>query len=111
MRKLLTIALALSASCFTTAAFAADTSKPHGEFDNNCAMAMATGKEFKTDCSVNWKDSTSGKTYCFGNEEMKKQWSQNTSANIKKAQEMYASKHSQGSDDHAAHGTTSHGSM
>ena len=36
-----------------------------GEFDDNCVMGLALGKEIKTDCSVNTV--YAGKTYCFGN--------------------------------------------
>lgn len=37
-----------------------------GEFDGECVMGLALGKDIQTDCSVNavYK----GKTYCFGNE-------------------------------------------
>ncbi len=37
-----------------------------GEFDGECVMGLALGKEIKTDCSVNTV--YGGKTYCFGNE-------------------------------------------
>ena len=37
-----------------------------GEFDDDCVMGLALGKEIKTDCSVNTV--YAGKTYCFGNE-------------------------------------------
>jgi YHS domain-containing protein len=37
-----------------------------GEFDGECVMGLALGKEIKTDCSVSTV--YAGKTYCFGNE-------------------------------------------
>ena len=40
-----------------------------GEFDNDCVMGLALGKEIKTDCSVNTV--YAGSTYCFGNETAK----------------------------------------
>jgi len=37
-----------------------------GEFDGECVMGLALGKDIQTDCSVNTV--YQGKTYCFGNE-------------------------------------------
>ena len=37
-----------------------------GEFDGECVMGLAFGKDIKTDCSVS--TIYGGKTYCFGNE-------------------------------------------
>jgi YHS domain-containing protein len=37
-----------------------------GEFDGECVMGLALGKEIKTDCSVHTV--YAGRTYCFGNE-------------------------------------------
>lgn len=48
-------------------AFAADTAA--GEFDGECVMGLALGKDIQTDCSVNTV--YKGKTYCFGNETAK----------------------------------------
>ena len=45
-------------------ALAADTTD--GEFDGECVMGLALGKDIQTDCSVNTL--YKGKTYCFGNE-------------------------------------------
>ena len=44
--------------------FAADTAD--GEFDGECVMGLALGKDVQTDCSVTTV--YKGKTYCFGNE-------------------------------------------
>ncbi len=37
-----------------------------GEFDGECVMGLALGKDIQTDCSVSTV--YQGKTYCFGNE-------------------------------------------
>ena len=37
---------------------------PKGEFDDSCAMGLASGQVVKTDCSVNWT-APDGKVYCF----------------------------------------------
>jgi YHS domain-containing protein len=37
-----------------------------GEFDGECVMGLALGKDIQTDCSVSTV--YKGKTYCFGNE-------------------------------------------
>lgn len=42
---------------------------PDGEFDGECVMGLALGKDIETDCSVNTV--YKGKTYCFGNEAAK----------------------------------------
>ena len=39
------------------------------EFDGECVMGLALGKDIKTDCSV--KTVYDGRTYCFGNETAK----------------------------------------
>ena len=39
------------------------------EFDGECVMGLALGKDIKTDCSVNTV--YNGRTYCFGNETAK----------------------------------------
>ena len=39
---------------------------PEGEFEGECVMGLALGKDIQTDCSVNTV--YKGKTYCFGNE-------------------------------------------
>jgi YHS domain-containing protein len=57
----LTAALLLGAS---GVAFAEVAVK--GEFDGECVMGLALGKDIQTDCSVSTV--YQGKTYCFGNE-------------------------------------------
>jgi YHS domain-containing protein len=61
-----------------------------GEYGNHCAEGLVQGKQVATDCKINWKDSKSGKTYCFSSEEMKAEFSKNTEENIKKADAAYS---------------------
>ena len=79
MKPVLAGALVLG---FATAGFAAT-----GEFGDMCAMGLATGKEFKTDCSIN--ATYEGKTYCFGNEDAKEAFMKDPEANLAKAEEYY----------------------
>ena len=58
-----------------------------GQFDNMCTQGLASGKEVKTDCSVN--TNYKGKTYCFGNEAAKEQFMKDPDANLAKAQKYY----------------------
>jgi YHS domain-containing protein len=67
---------------FATAGFAAT-----GEFDNMCAMGLATDQKVETDCSVN--ATYEGKTYCFGNEAAKEKFMENPEENLAKAKEYY----------------------
>jgi len=67
---------------------AADT---EGEFDDQCAMGLASGQSIKTDCSVNWTDED-GHIYCFSTESSKEAFLKDPAGNIKKAQEFMASK-------------------
>ena len=62
-----------------------------GEFDNMCTQGLASGKDVKTDCSVN--TTLDGKTYCFGNEAAKTEFMKDPKANLAKAQSYYKSKH------------------
>ena len=70
----------------STAALAAT-----GEFDNMCTQGLASGKEVKTDCSVN--ATLDGKTYCFGNEAAKTEFTKDPKGNMAKAQAYYTSTH------------------
>jgi YHS domain-containing protein len=58
-----------------------------GEFDNMCAMGLATDQKVETDCSVN--ATYEGKTYCFGNEAAKEKFMENPEENLTKAKEYY----------------------
>ena len=62
-----------------------------GEFDNMCTQGLASGKDVKTDCSVN--TTLDGKTYCFGNEAAKTEFMKDTKGNLAKAQSYYSGKH------------------
>ena len=68
-------------------AFAA-TTETKGEFGNHCAYGLTMGKQVMTDCKINWVDH--GKTYCFSSEEAKTNFSKDTAANLKKAEEGFA---------------------
>ena len=61
-----------------------------GEFDDNCVMGLALGKEIKTDCSVNTV--YGGRTYCFGNETAKQLFLKKPDEFLLKAQIFYSSK-------------------
>ena len=65
-----------------------------GEFDNMCTQGLASGKDVKTDCSVN--TTIEGKTYCFGNEAAKTEFMKDPKGNLAKAQSYYSSKHHPG---------------
>ena len=75
----LTLALSLTAAEAAT----------QGEFDDNCVMGLALGKEIKTDCSVN--NVYAGKTYCFGNETAKQLFLKKPDEFLLKAQIFYSS--------------------
>jgi hypothetical protein len=83
MRALTLAVLAVCALC-SAPAFAA-------EFEGTCAWALADrGAERKTDCSVNWIDPESGKTYCFSNEQTKMLFLQDAEDNTSKAEDAFA---------------------
>jgi len=62
-----------------------------GEFGNLCTEGLALHKQIKTDCSVNTE--YKGKTYCFGNEQAKKEFLKAPAANLAKAQAFYSKRH------------------
>ena len=64
-----------------------------GEFDNDCVMGLALGKEIKTDCSVNTVYAC--RTYCFGNLTAKQLFLKKTDEFLLKAQIYYSSKQQQ----------------
>jgi YHS domain-containing protein len=73
--------------CFSAAA------ATQGEFENDCVMGLALGKEIKTDCSVNTV--YAGSTYCFGNETAKQLFLKKPDEFLLKAQIYYSSKQPQ----------------
>jgi len=62
-----------------------------GEFDDQCAMGLASGQTVKTDCSVNWTDED-GHVYCFSSDTSKEAFLKDPAGNLKKAQDFVASK-------------------
>ena len=60
-----------------------------GEYGNMCTMGLATGKQIKTDCSVNAQ--VQGKTYCFGSKEAMTQFMADPSGNLILASNYYSS--------------------
>ena len=62
-----------------------------GEFDGDCVMGLALGKDIKTDCSVNTV--YNGKIYCFGNEKARELFLKKPDEFLLKAQVYYSSKH------------------
>ena len=61
---------------------------PKGEFDDSCAMGLASGQVVKTDCSVNWT-APDGKVYCFSTEASKAAFLKSPDENIQKAKEFF----------------------
>ena len=61
-----------------------------GEFDGECVMGLAPGKDIKTDCSVD--TIYNGKTYCFGNETAKAVFLKRPEEFLTKAHVYYSSK-------------------
>lgn len=61
------------------------------EFDKACAYALAEhGAEKKTDCSINWTNPETGKTYCFSREQTKLLFLQDAEENVRKAEDIFA---------------------
>ena len=83
--QLCTLAIVLTLGLSLPAAAATE-----GEFDDNCVMGLALGKEIKTDCSVSTV--YAGKTYCFGNETAKQLFLKKPDEFLLKAQIFYSSK-------------------
>lgn len=86
MIKSLVLSAAVSLFLYGGTAIAAT----EGEFDNECVMGLALGKDIQTDCSVN--TDYEGKTYCFGNEEAKKLFLKNPDEFLLKAQVYHSSR-------------------
>jgi YHS domain-containing protein len=89
----LAAALCLGATTFTLAAedAAMSPAPTHGEFDDSCAMGLASGQTVSTDCSVNWTDED-GKVYCFSSENSKTAFLKDPEGNIKKAKAFLETK-------------------
>lgn len=87
MKKALIVGLAVV--FFSVSAYAISPTKITGEYGNHCAMNMVKGQQVMTDCSVNWTDTTTHKTYCFGNEAAKQEWATNIKHFITAADASY----------------------
>ncbi|MEG6508514.1 hypothetical protein V6C03_05980 [Methyloligella sp. 2.7D] len=105
-------AIALT-TCFLFAfALALPAAAEDGEFDNLCAMGLATGQVVETDCSINWTN-PAGKTYCFGSEGSKTAFLENPDENLEKAKEFFIAKDlaANGAEEGAAVGMGEHDAM
>ena len=85
MIKALLLAVAITLGLSLAAAAATE-----GEFDGECVMGLALGKDIKTDCSVSTV--YGGKTYCFGNETARELFLKKPEEFLLKAQIFYSSK-------------------
>ncbi|MGE3528983.1 MAG: hypothetical protein AB7G54_06100 [Methyloceanibacter sp.] len=81
----------LAAAFVTFFALALATPVAAAEFDDQCAMGLASGQTVKTDCAVNWTDED-GHVYCFSSESSKEAFLKDPAGNIKKAKEFLAAK-------------------
>ena len=63
------------------------------EFDGECVMGLALGKDIETDCSVNTV--YNGRTYCFGNETAKTLFLKKPDEFLLQAHVYYSSKQPQ----------------
>ena len=81
---------AMAAALTFGLSLAAAAAASEGEFDGECVMGLALGKEIKTDCSVNTV--YAGSTYCFGNETAKQLFLKKPDEFLLKAQIFYSSK-------------------
>lgn len=61
------------------------------EFGDHCANGLANYEVLvATDCSVNWTDPKTGKTYCFSSENSKEEFLEDSQSNIEKAEKSFA---------------------
>lgn len=63
--------------------------KDYPEFGGRCAMGVAMGTEVSTDCKTTWSGPT-GDTFCFGNQQAKKDFLENLDKNMEKAFSNYS---------------------
>ena len=85
------VSIAAATAVLLLLGFANPSVAADGEFDDSCAMGLASGQTVKTDCSVNWTDED-GKVYCFSSEDSKAAFLKDPKSNIQKAREFMASK-------------------
>jgi hypothetical protein len=80
--------LVLAAGLLFTSAFAAEQDP---QFAGSCAWGLAEfGVVVRTDCSVNWIDPKTKKTYCFSSEESLQSFLKNPDQNLRKAEQKAA---------------------
>src|SRR5262245_4909908 len=96
----LSLLIALGSS-FPARAGDAESAKPaaaasNAEFDGECVMGLALGKDIKTDCSVSTV--YGGRTYCFGNDTAKQLFLKKPDEFLLQAQVYYSSKQPAPSD-------------
>ena len=61
------------------------------EFKGSCAYGLSEYQvDVKTDCSIRWANPSTGKIYCFGNEEVLGKFMKDPASNIRKAEQIYA---------------------
>ena len=61
------------------------------EFKGSCAYGLSElGVDVKTDCSIRWANPSTGKVYCFGNEEVLMKFLADPATSIRKADQTYA---------------------
>ena len=84
------IRICLAAAALLLSSAAPALAGTEGEFENDCVMGLAFGKDIKTDCSIN--TTFNGKTYCFGNETAKAVFLKRPEEFLTKAQVYYSSK-------------------
>ena len=95
VRGALSLLIALGSS-FPAEAGDAESAKPpaaaasDAEFDGECVMGLALGKDIKTDCSVSTV--YGGRTYCFGNETAKQLFLKKPDEFLLQAHVYYSSK-------------------
>src|SRR5262245_31461909 len=95
----LSLLIALGSS-FPARAGEAESAKPasasDAEFDGECVMGLALGKDIKTDCSVSAV--YGGRTYCFGNKTAKQLFLKKPDEFLLRAHVYYSSKQPAESD-------------
>ena len=84
-----TVIIALALGLLSTPLLAVN--KDAAEFGGSCAWGMAEfAADVPTDCSVNWTDPATKKTYCFSSEQSKQAFLKNPQENSRKARENAA---------------------
>jgi YHS domain-containing protein len=88
--RTMTIRICLAAAALLLCGATLAVAGTEGEFENDCVMGLALGKDIKTDCSIN--TTFNGRTYCFGNETAKAIFLKRPEEFLTKAQVYYSSR-------------------